>query len=108
LVAELGLAAGAGVFICLRSPSRVGAGSLVIDLVIDLVALKAGSQGSRNGARDSETLVSVIKDMEESEASVLIDGRLRRRVDEVPGRSNIGIGNVEGLVKIAECMDCVY
>jgi hypothetical protein len=63
LIAELRLAASTGVLIGLCGPSRVGAGSLVIDLIIDLVALKAGSQGSGNGARDSETLVSVIKDM---------------------------------------------
>lgn len=63
MVAELGLATSTGSVIGLGSPSRVGTGSLVVDLVVDLVALETGTQRRGNSTGNSETFVSVIKDM---------------------------------------------
>lgn len=98
LIAKLGLAARRGLVVCFDSPAALGSGSLVIELVVYLVALEAGAKGGRNGAWDSEALVSVVEDVEEGEAGVFVDGARGGGVDEIPGGADVRVGNVEAVV----------
>lgn len=97
-VAKLGLAAGSRLGIAFGAPALSRAG-VVVDLVVDLVILKGGPQGSGDGARDAEALVAVVEDVQESQRGVFINGRARRRVNEVPGGADVGVGDVEGFVE---------
>jgi hypothetical protein len=43
--------------------------------------------------------VAVVQDVEEGEASIFGDGGRGRGVDQVPGGADVGVRNVEGVVK---------
>lgn len=80
---------------------------MAVDLVVDLVALEAGAKRGRDRARDAKALVTVVEDVEEGEAGVLVDGLVGRGVDEVPGGPDVRVGDVERLVQISEAVDWV-
>lgn len=50
--------------------------------------------------------MAVIEDVQEGEAGIFVDGRRGRRVDQVPGRADVGVGNGEGVVEVLEGGDC--
>lgn len=69
-------------------------GSRVIKLVINLIVLKRRTQRRGDTARETEAFVSVIQDMQECQRSVFVNSRRRGRVNEVPCRADICIGDV--------------
>jgi hypothetical protein len=50
--------------------------------------------------------VPVVEDVKEGEAGVLVDGGVGLGVDKVPGRADVGVGDLEGLVEVLEGCDC--
>lgn len=78
----------------------------VVDVVCDLVALERGPQRGGNGARDAEPFVAVVEDVQEGKAGIFVNGRRGGRVDQVPGRADVGVGNGEGVVEVLKGGDC--
>lgn len=78
----------------------------VVNLVVDLVALERGAQRGGNCARDSESLVSVVEDVQERQRGVFVNGLTGGRVDQVPCGADVGVGDVEGFIEGMEGLDC--
>jgi hypothetical protein len=54
---------------------------VVVELVVDLVALEGGAEGGGDGAGDAEAFVPVVEDVQKGEAGVFVDGGGGRGVD---------------------------
>lgn len=67
-------------------------------MVVDLIAFEGGAQGRGDAAGDTEAFVAVVEDVEEGEGGVFVDSGRSRRVDEVPSGTDVGVGDVEGVV----------
>jgi hypothetical protein len=63
-------------------------------LIVDLVVLEGGAQGRRDGARDAEALVAVVEDVQEGERGVFVDCGRGGGVNEVPGGTDVRVGDV--------------
>lgn len=100
-VAELGFAAGGSIGVgAVDAPALCGLGADVVDLIVDLVVLKGGAQGRWDGTGDPVPFMSVVEDVEEGERGIFVDSGGGGRVDEVPGRADVGVGDVEGVVEV--------
>ncbi|MCQ8780426.1 hypothetical protein NQU49_27900, partial [Escherichia coli] len=58
-----------------------------------------GSQRSGDCAGDAVALVAVVQDVEKGECCVFVDFRRSRWVYQVPGRADVSVWYIKGLIK---------